>query len=50
LDEPTFPVIVSCRAVGIEWSMKEKAATIKLLCVAASIIRKNAIRDIADVP
>jgi len=51
LDEPTFPgCIVSCRVVGMYRMVDEKGGDDKLLCVAAGDIRKNAIRDIADVP
>ncbi len=45
LDEPTFPgCIVSCRAVGMFRMVDEKGGDDKLLCVAASDIRKNGIR------
>ena len=50
LDEPTFPgCIVSCRAVGMFRMVDEKGGDDKLLCVAAGDIRKNSLRDIADV-
>ena len=51
LDEPTFPgCVVSCRVIGMFRMTDEKGGDDKLLCVAAGDIRKNNLKDLADVP
>jgi inorganic pyrophosphatase len=51
LDEPTFPgCLVTVRPVAVFWMADERGPDAKLLGVAAHDIRKNQIRDLADVP
>jgi inorganic pyrophosphatase len=50
LDEPTFPgCVVSCRVIGMYRMVDEAGGDDKLLCVAAGDVRKNPVRDLADV-
>jgi inorganic pyrophosphatase len=51
LDEPTFPgCVVTVRPVAVFWMTDERGPDAKLLGVCAHDIRKNQIRDLADVP
>ena len=51
LDEPTFPgCLVTVRPVAVFWMSDERGPDAKLLSVAAHDIRKNRVRDLADVP
>jgi inorganic pyrophosphatase len=51
LDEPTFPgCLVTVRPVAVFWMTDESGPDAKLLTVASHDIRKNAIKNLGDVP
>ena len=51
LDEPTFPgCLVTVRPVAVFWMSDERGPDAKVLGVAAHDVRKNQVRDLADVP
>ncbi len=51
LDEATFPgCVVSCRVIGMLRMSDEAGGDDKLLCVAASDVRKDYLTNISDLP
>ena len=51
IEEPTFPgCLIRCRAIGMFRMTDEAGGDDKVLCVPADDPRKNAFKDIEDVP
>jgi inorganic pyrophosphatase len=51
IEEPTFPgCLITCRALGMFRMTDEAGRDDKVLCVPAGDVRKDHLKDLADIP